>query len=169
MVRPGTKALHRTCQDGAGLPAGLTTTVDYMQTITLNNGVEMPRAGRRLPGPARRDPRRRPGRTHLRLPSRRHRCRLWQRAPGRRGGDQLRATPRRGLLGDEDLDQGYGYDQTLHGRDKSARELGVDRVDLLILHPATALGVRPGLGGWRPCSPRARPGPSGLATSWSNT
>jgi diketogulonate reductase-like aldo/keto reductase len=32
----------------------------------------------------------------------------------------------------------YGYDQTLHAFDKAARKLGVDRLDLLILHqPAT--------------------------------
>jgi len=30
----------------------------------------------------------------------------------------------------------YGYDQTLHGFEKSARKLGVDRIDLLILHQA---------------------------------
>ena len=30
----------------------------------------------------------------------------------------------------------YGYDQTLHGFDKSAGKLGVDRIDLLILHQA---------------------------------
>lgn len=30
----------------------------------------------------------------------------------------------------------YGYDQTLHGFDKSARKLGVDHIDLLILHEA---------------------------------
>jgi diketogulonate reductase-like aldo/keto reductase len=30
----------------------------------------------------------------------------------------------------------YGYDQTLHGFDKSARKLGVDHIDLLILHQA---------------------------------
>ena len=28
----------------------------------------------------------------------------------------------------------YGYDETLHGCDKSARKLGVDQIDLLILH-----------------------------------
>jgi diketogulonate reductase-like aldo/keto reductase len=28
----------------------------------------------------------------------------------------------------------YGYDETLHGFDKSARKLGVDQIDLLILH-----------------------------------
>ncbi len=30
----------------------------------------------------------------------------------------------------------YGYEETLHGFDKSARKLGVDRIDLLILHQA---------------------------------
>jgi 2,5-diketo-D-gluconate reductase A len=30
----------------------------------------------------------------------------------------------------------YGYEQTLHAFDKSARKLGVDRIDLLILHQA---------------------------------
>jgi diketogulonate reductase-like aldo/keto reductase len=30
----------------------------------------------------------------------------------------------------------YGYDQTLHGFEKSARKLGVDQVDMLILHQA---------------------------------
>lgn len=30
----------------------------------------------------------------------------------------------------------YGYDETLHGYDKSARKLGVDQIDLLILHQA---------------------------------
>ncbi|BBA95766.1 putative aldo/keto reductase [Actinacidiphila reveromycinica] len=30
----------------------------------------------------------------------------------------------------------YGYDETLHGFDKSAAKLGLDRVDLLILHQA---------------------------------
>ena len=28
----------------------------------------------------------------------------------------------------------YGYDSTLHAFDKSARKLGVDRIDLLLLH-----------------------------------
>ncbi|WP_433611437.1 aldo/keto reductase [Dactylosporangium sp. CA-139114] len=30
----------------------------------------------------------------------------------------------------------YGYEQTLHGFDKSARKLGLDQIDLLILHQA---------------------------------
>src|SRR5688572_4632099 len=45
----------------------------------------------------------------------------------------------------------YGYDKTLHGFEKSARKLGVDQIDLLILHQAlpsefeSTLGL-PGLG-----------------------
>src|SRR3954467_1892727 len=30
----------------------------------------------------------------------------------------------------------YGYDQTLHGFEKSAKKLGVDQIDLLLLHQA---------------------------------
>src|SRR4029453_6662580 len=30
----------------------------------------------------------------------------------------------------------YGYDETLHGFEKSARKLGVERIDLLLLHQA---------------------------------
>src|SRR2546423_9206556 len=30
----------------------------------------------------------------------------------------------------------YGYDQTLHGFEKSSRKLGVEQIDLLILHQA---------------------------------
>src|SRR5207253_8138718 len=30
----------------------------------------------------------------------------------------------------------YGYDETLHGFEKSARKLGVDQIDLLLLHQA---------------------------------
>src|SRR5204863_3273197 len=37
----------------------------------------------------------------------------------------------------------YGYDETLHGFDKSARKLGVDQIDLADPPPGTALGVRP--------------------------
>ena len=37
----------------------------------------------------------------------------------------------------------YGYDETLHGFEKSARKLGVDRIDLLILHQALPRRVRP--------------------------
>jgi hypothetical protein len=47
----------------------------------------------------------------------------------------------------------------LHGFDKSARKLGVDQIDLLILHQAL-----PSTGRWRPCWPTGRYAPSGSAT-----
>lgn len=37
----------------------------------------------------------------------------------------------------------YGYDQTLHGFDKSAGKLGVDQIDLLILHQALPSELHP--------------------------
>jgi diketogulonate reductase-like aldo/keto reductase len=43
----------------------------------------------------------------------------------------------------------YGYDQTLHGFDKSARKLGVDQIDLLILHQALPSDFEATLGAYR--------------------
>jgi len=43
----------------------------------------------------------------------------------------------------------YGYDQTLHGFEKSARKLGVDRIDLLILHQALPTEFDKTLGAYR--------------------
>ena len=48
----------------------------------------------------------------------------------------------------------YGYDQTLHAYDKAIRKLGVDRLDLLILHqpaPDASTGRSPPTGHWRRC------------------
>ena len=66
----------------------------------------------------------------------------------------------------------YGYDKTLHGFEKSARKLGADQIDLLILHQALpsdfeATWRRTGL--WKPCLPTRRSARSGSATSWSTT
>ena len=66
----------------------------------------------------------------------------------------------------------YGYDQTLHGFEKSARKLGVDQIDLLILHQALPSQFErrwTPTGRWRRCSPTARSARSGSATSWSTT
>ena len=41
----------------------------------------------------------------------------------------------------------YGYEQTLHGFEKSARKLGVDQIDLLILHQALPSDFEATLGG----------------------
>jgi diketogulonate reductase-like aldo/keto reductase len=43
----------------------------------------------------------------------------------------------------------YGYDETLHGFDKSAGKLGVDRIDLLILHQALPSDFDRTLGAYR--------------------
>jgi diketogulonate reductase-like aldo/keto reductase len=43
----------------------------------------------------------------------------------------------------------YGYDETLHGFDKSAGKLGVDRIDLLILHQALPSEFDRTLGAYR--------------------
>ena len=66
----------------------------------------------------------------------------------------------------------YGYDETLHAFDKSAGKLGVDQIDLLILHQAlpgdfdrTLAAYR----AWRRCWPTARSARSASATSWSTT
>jgi diketogulonate reductase-like aldo/keto reductase len=43
----------------------------------------------------------------------------------------------------------YGYDKTLHGFNKSARKLGVDQIDLLILHQALPSDFEATLGAYR--------------------
>ena len=43
----------------------------------------------------------------------------------------------------------YGYDQTLHAFDKSAGKLGVDQIDLLILHQALPSGFDKTLAAYR--------------------
>ncbi|WP_328468976.1 aldo/keto reductase [Actinoplanes sp. NBC_00393] len=43
----------------------------------------------------------------------------------------------------------YGYDETLHGFDKSAGKLGVDQIDLLILHQALPSDFDKTLGAYR--------------------
>ena len=59
----------------------------------------------------------------------------------------------------------YGYDKTLHGFEKSARKLGVDQIDLLILHQALPSEFRgdpggvPGVG--NPARRRQGPGDRG--------
>jgi 2,5-diketo-D-gluconate reductase A len=55
----------------------------------------------------------------------------------------------------------YGYDQTLHAFDKSAAKLGVDHIDLLILHQrlrAVSRRPLPPIRPSGPCSPTGRYG-----------
>ena len=67
----------------------------------------------------------------------------------------------------------YGYDATLHAFDKSAGKLGLDQIDLLILHQPMPAPVRPhprGLPGTGDgCWPTARSAPSASATSCPTT
>ena len=94
-----------------------------------------PRAGR-VPDPARRDPRR--GDAALEA-GYRHIDTAAAYGNERQVGEAIAAS---GLDRDEVFIEtkiwisDYGYDETLHGFDKSARKLGVDQIDLLILHQA---------------------------------
>jgi diketogulonate reductase-like aldo/keto reductase len=66
----------------------------------------------------------------------------------------------------------YGYQQTLHGFDKSAGKLGVDQIDLLILHQPLPTSFDRTLEAYRALehsSRTARCTPSASATSWSTT
>src|SRR5207249_6078726 len=111
--------------------------IDAMETVTLNNGVEMPAIGLgvfQTPPDETRDAVRAALGSGYRLID-------TAAAYGneRQVGDAVR---------DSDLSRSevfietkiwisdYGYDQTLHGFDKSARKLGVEQIDLLILHQA---------------------------------
>lgn len=63
----------------------------------------------------------------------------------------------------------YGYDETLHGFQKSARKLGVEQIDLLILHQALPSAFDRTLEAYRALEtlqPMARFGRSASATSW---
>ena len=106
-----------------------------METITLNNGVEMPALGLgvfQTPPEQTRDAVRaavNAGYRHIDTAA--------AYANERQVGEAVHSS---------DLDRSevfletkiwisdYGYDETLHGFEKSARKLGVDRIDLLILH-----------------------------------
>src|SRR5207248_1939886 len=111
--------------------------MDAMDTITLNNGVEMPALGLgvfQTPPDETRDA---------------VRAAL---GCGYRLIDTAAAYGNERQVGDAVHDSGlsraevfletkiwisdYGYDETLHGSEKSARKLGVDQIDLLILHQA---------------------------------
>jgi diketogulonate reductase-like aldo/keto reductase len=62
----------------------------------------------------------------------------------------------------------YGYDQTLHGFEKSARKLGVDQIDLLVLHQALPSQFESTLEAYRALETLladGRSAPSGSATS----
>src|SRR5437763_3379148 len=124
--------------------------MDAMDTITLNNGVEMPALGLgvfQTPPDETRDA---------------VRAAL---SAGYRLIDTAAAYGNERQVGDAVHDSGlrraevfletkiwisdYGYDETLHGFEKSARKLGVDQIDLLILHQALPSAFDRTLGAYR--------------------
>src|SRR3989440_8605815 len=108
-----------------------------METITLNNGVEMPALGLgvfQTPPDETRDAVRAALDSGYRLID-------TAAAYGneRQVGEAVRDSRLRRsevFLETKIWISDYGYDETLHGFEKSARKLGVDQIDLLILHQA---------------------------------
>lgn len=108
-----------------------------MQTLTLNNGVEMPALGLgvfQTPPPETRA-----AVTAAIELGYRHIDTAAAYGNEREVGQALRdsGVPRDDLFVETKIwISDYGYDETLHAFDKSAAKLGVDRIDLLILHQA---------------------------------
>ncbi|MGW4565860.1 aldo/keto reductase [Streptomyces sp. NPDC004561] len=108
-----------------------------MQTLTLNNGVEMPALGLGVfQTPP--DETQAAVRAALDL-GYRHIDTAAAYGNEREVGQALRdsGVPRDEIFVETKIwISDYGYDETLHGFEKSAARLGVDRIDLLILHQA---------------------------------
>ncbi|MFF3712902.1 aldo/keto reductase [Streptomyces phaeochromogenes] len=108
-----------------------------MQTLTLNNGVEMPALGLGVFQTP-------PDETRAAVTAAldlgyRHIDTAAAYGNERGVGQAIRtsAVPRDDLFVETKIwISDYGYDETLRGFDKSAAKLGVDRIDLLILHQA---------------------------------
>ncbi|MFB6779698.1 aldo/keto reductase [Streptomyces sp. NPDC056352] len=108
-----------------------------MQTLTLNNGVEMPALGLGVFQTP-------PEETRAAVTAAlelgyRHIDTAAAYGNEREVGRAIResAVPREEIFVETKIwISDYGYDETLHGFDKSAAKLGVDRIDLLILHQA---------------------------------
>ncbi|MGW2051900.1 aldo/keto reductase [Streptomyces sp. NPDC001858] len=108
-----------------------------MQTLTLNNGVEMPALGLGVFQTP-------PDETRAAVTAAldlgyRHIDTAAAYGNEREVGRAIRAsaTPRDDIFIETKIwISDYGYDETLHGFDKSAAKLGVDQIDLLILHQA---------------------------------
>ncbi|MFJ3192655.1 aldo/keto reductase [Streptomyces griseoviridis] len=108
-----------------------------MQTLTLNNGVEMPALGLGVFQTP-------PDETRAAVTAAldlgyRHIDTAAAYGNEREVGEALRdsGVPREDVFVETKIwISDYGYDETLHGFDKSAAKLGLDRIDLLILHQA---------------------------------
>ncbi|MFE5243875.1 MULTISPECIES: aldo/keto reductase [unclassified Streptomyces] len=121
-----------------------------MQTLTLNNGVRMPALGLgvfQTPPDETRD-----AVTAALELGYRHIDTAAAYGNEREVGQALRdsGVPRDELFVETKIwISDYGYDETLHGFDKSAAKLGVDRIDLLILHQALPSGFDRTLAAYR--------------------
>ena len=108
---------------------------DELETITLNNGVEMPALGLgvfQTPPDETRDAVQAAlgsGYRHIDTAAAYGNERQVGEAVHSSGLDRSEA-----FLETKIWISDYGYDETLHGFEKSARKLGVDQIDLLILH-----------------------------------
>jgi diketogulonate reductase-like aldo/keto reductase len=108
-----------------------------METVTLNNGVEMPALGLgvfQTPPDETRDA----ARAAL-ASGYRHIDTAAAYGNERQVGEAVRSSDvdrSKVFLETKTWISDYGYDETLHGFEKSARKLGVDQIDLLILHQA---------------------------------
>ncbi|MGW0786120.1 aldo/keto reductase [Streptomyces sp. NPDC002913] len=108
-----------------------------MQTLTLNNGVRMPALGLgvfQTPPQETRD-----AVTAALELGYRHIDTAAAYGNEREVGQAIResAVPREEIFVETKIwISDFGYDETLHGCDKSAAKLGLDRIDLLILHQA---------------------------------
>ncbi|MFC9648629.1 aldo/keto reductase [Streptomyces sp. NPDC056937] len=108
-----------------------------MQTLTLNNGVEMPALGLGVFQTP-------PDETRAAVTAAlelgyRHIDTAAAYGNEREVGQAIRASavPRDDIFIETKIwISDYGYDETLHGFDKSAAKLGLDQIDLLILHQA---------------------------------
>ncbi|WP_046730735.1 aldo/keto reductase [Streptomyces humi] len=108
-----------------------------MQTLTLNNGVEMPALGLGVFQSS-------PDETIAAVTAAlelgyRHIDTAAAYGNEREVGQAIRnsGVPREEIFVETKIwISDYGYDETLHGFDKSAAKLGVDQIDLLILHQA---------------------------------
>ena len=106
--------------------------------LKLNNGVAMPALGLGVfQSPPEETAAPSEAALRRRLPAHRHRRRLRQRARGRRGDAPPPGLDRSEVFLETKIwISDYGYDETLHGFEKSAGKLGVEQIDLLILHQA---------------------------------
>ena len=108
-----------------------------METITLNNGIEMPALGLgvfQTPPDETRDAvaaALSAGYRHIDTAAAYGNERQVGEAVHSSGLDRSEV-----LLESKIWISDYGYDQTLHGCEKSARKFGIDQIDLLILHQA---------------------------------